>query len=523
MTTSQDTILEMKEIVKTFGPVTALDHVNIKVRRGQIFSICGENGAGKSTLMNILSGVYPHGSYSGEIIYQGRPCMFSGIRDSEREGIVIIHQELALEPYMTIAQNIFLGNPITKGLFIDDDRQRVKAREVMDMVGLDEDPDTLISNLGVGKQQLVEIAKALTKNVKLLILDEPTAALNDEDSFHLLGLIDRLRRDRGITAIIISHKLNEIAASADAVQVIRDGRTISDRPVSKEQPLDVDSLIKDMVGRPMTNRYPVHEAKIGREMFRVEDWSVHHPQDTSRLVAKDVSFNLRAGEIVGLAGLIGAGRTETAMSIFGHQYGVEAEGRVSMDGRTVSFPTVRSAIDKGLAYVTEDRKVYGLNLIASIRENTSMANLGNLSRHGVIDLGREQCIAEEYRREFRTKTPSIEMPADSLSGGNQQKVVLAKWVSTDPKVLILDEPTRGIDVGAKYEIYEIIDRLADSGSAVLVISSELPELLGICDRIYTMSQGVITACLDARQTDQEELMRYMTSDKPLAKEEVFVQ
>lgn len=521
MTTSQNTILEMKDIVKTFGPVTALDHVNIKVRQGQIFSVCGENGAGKSTLMNVLSGVYPYGTYTGDIIYQGEPCHFSSIRDSEEKGIVIIHQELALEPYMTIAQNIFLGNPITKGIFIQDDLQRQKAREVMALVGLDEDPDTLISNLGVGKQQLVEIAKALTKNVRLLILDEPTAALNDEDSFHLLALIDRLRREQGITAIIISHKLNEIAASADAVQVIRDGRTISDFPVDEEHPLDVDALIKDMVGRSMTNRYPDHVSNIGKEMFRVEDWCVHHPQDNARLVAKDVSFNLRAGEIVGLAGLIGAGRTETAMSIFGHQYGVAASGTIHMDGREVEFPNVRSAIDSGLAYATEDRKVYGLNLIASIRENTSLANLGNLSTHGVIDLDREQRVAEKYRKEFRTKTPSIEMPAESLSGGNQQKVVLSKWVSTEPKVLILDEPTRGIDVGAKYEIYEIIDQLADSGSAVLVISSELPELLGICDRIYTMSQGIITACLDAKKTNQEELMRYMTSDEPISKEEAF--
>ena len=521
MTSSQNTILEMRDIVKSFGPVTALDHVNIKVQQGQIFSICGENGAGKSTLMNVLSGVYPYGSYSGSIIYQGKPCKFSSIRDSEREGIVIIHQELALEPYMTIAQNIFLGNPITKGIFIQDDQQRRKAKDVMSLVGLDEDPDTLVSNLGVGKQQLVEIAKALSKNVQLLILDEPTAALNDEDSFHLLDLIDRLRRERGITAIIISHKLNEIAASADAVQVIRDGKTISDCRVDKEHPLDMDALIRDMVGRPMTNRYPVHESHIGKEMFRVEHWSVHHPQDSNRLVAKNVSFNLRAGEIVGMAGLIGAGRTETAMSIFGHQYGVGASGDIYIEGKRISLPDVRSAIDAGLAYATEDRKEYGLNLIASIRENTSMANLGHLSRHGVLDLDREQRIAEQYRRDFRTKTPSIEMPASSLSGGNQQKVVLSKWVSTEPKVLILDEPTRGIDVGAKYEIYEIIDRLADAGSAILVISSELPELLGICDRIYTMSQGIITACLNAHATDQEELMRYMTSENPCNEEAVF--
>ncbi|WEV70119.1 sugar ABC transporter ATP-binding protein [Bifidobacterium sp. ESL0775] len=511
----------MKHITKRFGPVTALDDVNISVKRGEIFSVCGENGAGKSTLMNVLSGVYPYGSYEGDIIYDGQTCEFKSIRDSEKLGIVIIHQELALVPYMTIAQNIFLGNPIKKGIFVDDQQQRKIAREVMETVGLDEDPDTLIANIGVGKQQLVEIAKALTKNVKLLILDEPTAALNDEESAKLLVLIDNLRRERGITAIIISHKLNEIAASADTVQVIRDGQTISHYAIDKEHPLDQDALIRDMVGRSLTNRYPEHTPKIGKEIFRVEHWTVHHPLDEDRLIANDVSFNVRAGEIVGMAGLVGAGRTETAMSIFGRQYGVGATGKIFVENKEVKFPNVSAAIDHGVAYATEDRKVYGLNLLSTIKENTSMANFKALSKHGVINRDREVEVAEKYRREFHTKAPSIDMPAGNLSGGNQQKVVLAKWVSADPKVLILDEPTRGIDVGAKYEIYEIIDELADSGSAVIVISSELPELLGICDRIYTMSQGVITACRNAADTNQEELMHYMTDSKRMDFDKAF--
>ncbi|RBP97312.1 ABC transporter ATP-binding protein [Bifidobacterium aemilianum] len=515
MNKEHDVILRMNHIVKRFGPVTALHDVNIAVGRGQIFSVCGENGAGKSTLMNVLSGVYPYGSYEGDIVYDGKICQFKTIRDSEAVGIVIIHQELALVPYMSIADNIFLGNPITKGIAVDDDAQRSIAKQAMEAVGLDENPDTLIANIGVGKQQLVEIAKALTKDVKLLILDEPTAALNDEDSAHLLGLIDELRRTRGITAIIISHKLNEIAASADAVQVIRDGRTISHIDIDEDHPLDQDRLIRDMVGRSLTARYPEHESHIGEEVFRVERWKVHHPLDEERLVAKDVSFNVHAGEIVGLAGLIGAGRTETAMSIFGHQYGVNASGSLYLNGREVQFPTVRSAIDHGVAYATEDRKTYGLNLIKSIRENISMASLKSLSRGNVVDRDRELMVSEGYRKELRIKTPSVEMPSGNLSGGNQQKVVLAKWMATDPAVLILDEPTRGIDVGAKYDIYEIIDQLADKGSAVIVISSELPELLGICDRIYTMSQGVITACLQAKSTNQEELMRYMTSTQPM--------
>lgn len=521
MNSNDEYILEMRHITKRFGPVTALDDVNLKVRRGEIFSVCGENGAGKSTLMNVLSGVYPFGSYDGDVVYNGSVCQFKTIRDSESQGIVIIHQELALVPYMSVAENIFLGNPVKKGLGIDDGEQKRLARLALDQVGLDEDPSTLIANLGVGKQQLVEIAKALTKDVKLLILDEPTAALNDEDSLRLLKLVDELRTEKGITVIIISHKLNEIRASADAVQVIRDGKTISHYAISAEKPLNLDLLIKDMVGRPLTNRYPSHESHIGKEAFRVSDWTVHHPLDDSRLVANRVSFNLRAGEIVGMAGLIGAGRTETAMSIFGHQYGTHATGSLLLEGRQVSFPTVRSAVDHGVAYATEDRKVYGLNLLKSIRENTSLANLGALSHHGVVDAGREKLIAEQYRQEFHTKATTIEMPAGNLSGGNQQKVVLSKWVSTNPHVLILDEPTRGIDVGAKYEIYEIINNLADQGSAILVISSELPELLGICDRIYTMSQGVITANLDADSTNQEELMHYMTSRTPIDPNKVF--
>ncbi|GAB2025173.1 sugar ABC transporter ATP-binding protein [Lactovum odontotermitis] len=518
---NSDVILEMRHIVKKFGPVTALKDVTMSVKRGEIFSICGENGAGKSTMMNVLSGVYPYGTYEGDIIYNGEVCQFKTIRDSEEKGIVIIHQELALVPYMSIADNIFLGNPIMKKMAIDDEAQRRKAQEVLKQVGLDEDPDTLISSIGVGKQQLVEIAKALTKDLKLIILDEPTAALNDEDSFHLLGIIDNLRKTKGITAIIISHKLNEIAASADSVQVIRDGTTISHIEIDSEHPLDESRLIRDMVGRPLDSRYPEHTPKLGEELFRVENWKMYHPLDSKRLVAKNVSFNVKAGEIIGFAGLVGSGRTETAMSIFGHQYGANASGKLFLDGKEVKFPNVRSAVDAGLAYATEDRKTYGLNLISSIRENTSLANLGTLSKHGVIDQDVEIKVAEKFRKDFRTKAPNIEMPAGNLSGGNQQKVVLSKWVATSPRVLILDEPTRGIDVGAKYDIYEIIDKLADVGAAVVVISSELPELLGICDRIYTMNMGVITACLNAKETNQEELMKYMTTTTPISEAEVF--
>lgn len=512
MADEHDVILEMRHIIKRFGPVTALNDVSISVKRGQIFSLCGENGAGKSTLMNVLSGVYSYGSYQGDLIYNGETCKFKTIHDSEQQGIVIIHQEFTLVPYMTIADNIFMGNQIKKGLSVDYDKQRKIAREVMAHVGLYENPDTLISNLGVGKQQLVEIAKALTKDVKLLILDEPTAALNDDDSSHLLHIIDDLRTRKGVTSIIISHKLNEIEASADAVQVIRDGRTVSHVDIDDDHQLDVDALIRDMVGRPLTQRYPNHVSHIGKELFRIQDWKLYHPIDESRMVVKGVSFNVHAGEIVGLAGLIGAGRTETLMSVFGHQYGVKASGKIFLDNKEVAFPTVRSAIEQGVVYATEDRKNYGLNLLKSIRENISLASLSKMSSYGVIDREKEVKIAERYRKELRLKTPTIEMQSGNLSGGNQQKVVLAKWMASEPSVLILDEPTRGIDVGAKYDIYEIINQLADAGKAVIVISSELPELLGICDRIYTMNAGKITACLDKNDSSQEKLMHYMIMD-----------
>ena len=426
-----------------------------------------------------------------------------------------------MSPFLSIAENIFIGNEQAKGGVIDWDKTRAEAKKLLDRVGLPEDPDTKVMDIGVGKQQLVEIAKALTKDVRLLILDEPTAALNDEDSFKLLDLIDQLRKEHGITAIIISHKLNEIAASADAVQVIRDGQTISHIDIDAEHPLDQDALIRDMVGRPLTNRYPDHQSHIGAEMFRIENWRCHHPLDENRLVSKDVCMNVRKGEIVGVAGLVGAGRTETMMSMFGHQYGTHATGTLYLEGKEVHFPSVRSAIDNGVAYATEDRKVYGLNLMDTIRGNTSLASLKALSRFGVIDETQEKKVAEKYRTEFRTKAPTIEMPSGNLSGGNQQKVVLAKWVATNPKVLILDEPTRGIDVGAKYDIYEIIDQLADAGSAVIVVSSELPELLGICDRIYTMCNGTITANVDAKSTNQEELMRYMTAEVPIDPSKVY--
>ncbi|MCU1438364.1 MAG: sugar transporter ATP-binding protein [Naasia sp.] len=504
-------ILEMRGITKTFPGVKALSDVTLEVARGEVHAICGENGAGKSTLMKVLSGVYPHGTYEGDIVFEGETLSLSSIRDSEAKGIVIIHQELALSPYLSIAENIFLNNEV-KGRFglIDWHQANKRAQALLARVGLREKPTTKIMDIGVGKQQLVEIAKALSKEVKLLILDEPTAALNDEDSAHLLDLILALK-EQGITSIIISHKLNEIKKIADAVTVIRDGKTIETMPKAE---ITEDRIIKDMVGRDLEHRYPDHTPHIGEEILRVEDWTAHHPQDPNRVVVDNVNLSVRRGEIVGIAGLMGAGRTEFAMSLFGRSYGSRISGKVFKAGKEIRTRTVAEAIDNGLAYATEDRKVYGLNLIEDIKRNVSMASLKKLERLGLVNDGQEYQVANEYRKSMNIKAPSVLAKTGKLSGGNQQKVVLSKWIYSDPDVLILDEPTRGIDVGAKYEIYTIINRLAAEGKGIIVISSELPELLGICDRIYALSEGRITGEVPIEEASPEMLLKYMTMESP---------
>jgi len=504
-----DLILEMRDISKEFPGVKALDGVSLRVHRGEIHAICGENGAGKSTLMKVLSGVHPHGTYTGEIIYDGKEATFSSIRSSEHAGIVIIHQELALIPELSITENIFLGNEVRGRFGVDWVQARQKAKELMERVGLQDDPDTQIKSIGVGKQQLVEIAKAISKDVKLLILDEPTAALNETDSAHLLDLI-REFKSHGMTCIMISHKLNEIAAVADSITIIRDGRSVETIDVPPGERVDEDRIIRGMVGRELTSRYPEHTSHAGEVMFEVKDWTIRHPEVTERLVCKGSSFFLRRGEIVGFAGLMGAGRTELARSLFGRSYGTYVKGQIFLDGKEISPRNVEQAIELGLAYVTEDRKVLGLNLLDDIRTTVVSAELHQISPNGVVDRNAEFMAAEKYRKELRIKTPNVNEGVQKLSGGNQQKVVVAKWLFTEPEVLILDEPTRGIDVGAKYEMYGIMNALADQGKAIMMISSELPELLGTCDRIYTVSQGAITGCLDVAEATQEDLMRLMT-------------
>ncbi|KQV48866.1 ABC transporter ATP-binding protein [Pelomonas sp. Root1217] len=508
-----DAILEMRGITKRFQGVTALQDVQLRVQPGEIHAVCGENGAGKSTLMKVLSGVYPHPEYEGAIVFDGQERRFTGIADSERAGVIIIHQELALVPLLSIAENIFLGHEPARFGIIDRAAAHVRARELLAKVGLAETPDTLIGDLGVGKQQLVEIAKALAKDVRLLILDEPTASLNERDSKALLELLLQLKA-RGIACILISHKLNEVAHVADAVTVLRDGRSITTIDC-REHPANEDVIIRAMVGREMADRYPKRKFGPGAVRFELQNWSARHPEHPDRKAVHDVNLTVRRGEIVGIAGLMGAGRTELAMSAFGHSWGTGIRGVAQVDGQTVDVSTVPRAIAAGLAYVTEDRKGLGLILDDSIARNTSLAHLRGVARRGVIDDGLEHAVATTYRQRLATRCSGIAQSVSHLSGGNQQKVVLAKWLFTEPKVLILDEPTRGIDVGAKFEIYSLIAKLAEEGMAVLMISSEMPELLGMCDRLYVMNEGRIVAELSAAEATQERIMRAIVSANPV--------
>lgn len=503
----------MKSITKTFPGVKALDNVNLQVEEGEIHALVGENGAGKSTLMNVLSGIYPYGTYEGDIIYNGEICKFNRISDSEQKGIVIIHQELALVPYMTIAENMYLGNEKGKRYAINWNETYGEADRYLNTVGLMESSHTLIKDISVGKQQLVEIAKALAKNARLLILDEPTASLNEDDSKALLELLLKFKSE-GLTSIIISHKLNEIAYVADKITVIRDGSTIEtlDR---KKDAITEDRIIKGMVGRELVDRFPKRDdVEIGDKAMEVEHWNACHPLYSDRKVVNDVSFYVRAGEVVGICGLMGAGRTELAMSIFGKSYGVNISGKVRIKGQEVALNSVREAIRHKLAYVTEDRKGNGLILGNPIKINTTLANMQAISRRSIIDKDKEFAVAEDYRDRLKTKCPSVEQNVGNLSGGNQQKVLLSKWMFAEPDILILDEPTRGIDVGAKYEIYCIINRLAAEGKSVIMISSELPEVLGMSDRIYIMNEGRMVGEVSAAEATQEKIMAcILKSDK----------
>lgn len=498
------TLLEMRSITKTFPGVKALDEVCLSVEEGEIHALVGENGAGKSTLMKVLSGVYPFGSYEGEILFNGNVAKFSDISDSEEKGIIIIHQELALVPQLSIAENLFIGNERAKAGVINWRETFQKTEELLKKVGLHESPSTLVDNIGVGKQQLLEIAKALSKDVRLLILDEPTAALSETDSQALLALMLELKA-QGVTSIIISHKLNEVRQVADTITVIRDGSTVSTMDARTEV-ITEDRIVHDMVGRDMADRYPPRERRAGEMLMEVSGWNVWHPEHRDRKVISEAAFNVRAGEVVGIAGLMGSGRTELAMSIFGGSYGRDISGEIKLRGVNVTLNDIPTAIEAGIAYVTEDRKSLGLVLDDTIQRNTTLTNLPRVARYGVINEREESQVSEKYRKAMNIRTPSVFQRVVNLSGGNQQKVVLAKWLFSEPDVLILDEPTRGVDVGAKFEIYGIINELSEQGKGVLMISSEMPELLGMCDRIYVMNEGELVGELTAAEASQERIM-----------------
>lgn len=504
-------LLEMRNITKEFPGVKALNNVTLSVEEGEIHALCGENGAGKSTLMNVLSGIYGYGSYSGDIIYDGKLCKFQTIKDSESLGIVIIHQELALVPLLTIAENMFLGNERGSKFKVDWAETFDKADSLLAEVGLKESSHTLIKDIGVGKQQLVEIAKALGKKVRLLILDEPTASLNENESKHLLDLLLEFKK-QGMTSIIISHKLNEISYVADKITVIRDGAVIKTLDKSKDD-FSENTIIAAMVGRDITDRFPKRASKVGDVCFEVNNWCVDHPVFDGIKVCDNVNFNLRKGEVLGISGLMGAGRTELAMSIFGHSYGANISGQIFLNGKEIELPNVKSAISHKIAYVTEDRKGNGLILSQTITQNTVSARPEKVSKHGIYNFDECRRVAQDSAKEMRTKCATVDEAVGNLSGGNMQKVLLGKWLFADPDILILDEPTRGIDVGAKYEIYCIINRMVAEGKSVILISSEMPEVLGMSDRIYVMNEGRMIAEMNAKDASQEKIMSCIISSE----------
>ena len=497
-------ILEIENLTKEFPGVKALEKVNLKVKKGEIHSLCGENGAGKSTLMSCISGVYPRNSYEGKVRFKGRETEYNSVKDSEKEGLAIIHQELALSPYLSIYENIFLGHMKTTFGVINWNKYIKESKEYLNIVGLHEPPETIVNKLGVGKQQLVEIARALSKKAELLILDEPTSSLNDDESEKLLNLILEFKR-QGITSVIISHKLNEVLKVADTVTILRDGLSIRTYDVKGDK-LTEEMIIKDMVGRDLTHRFPERKSSPGETVMEVKNWNVYHPDYHTIKVVDNASFYLRKGEILAFCGPMGAGRTELMMSLFGKSYGHRSEGELLINGKKHKFNSPREAIRSGLGYISEDRKSLGLVLIQDIKTNISHSSLNKISKFGIIDNQQEIKEAERYRKDLNIRTPSINQFVRNLSGGNQQKVVVSKTLFANPDILIVDEPTRGIDVGAKTEIYGILNNMIAAGKSVIMVSSELPEALGMADRIYVMNEGKIKGVLNKNEATQEKIM-----------------
>lgn len=482
----EDYILQMNHITKEFPGVKALDNVTFGIRRGEVHALVGENGAGKSTLMKVLSG--EHREYKGELVLNGEKVRFKGIKESEAAGIAIIHQELGLIQSLNVCENIFLGDEICQNGVINWDYEYKRSKELLERLKLKINPGTRVGNLGIGQQQLVEIAKALNKECKILILDEPTAPLPEDDSENLLNLMRELK-NQGMSIVFISHKLNEVLDIADTITILRDGQTIESRPASD---YTEDTLINGMVGRELTTRFEPRNCEIGDVMLKVSDWSVFDGVN-DKWIVQDVNLEVRAGEVVGIAGMIGAGRTELAMSLFGSIDGAVSGKFEYLGEERNRFKNSNDAIEQGLFYSSEDRKKYGLVLTSDIAYNASLSSLGKFTGGGIfINRDKEYAQVKEMVKKLRVKTPSILQTVGNLSGGNQQKVCLAKALLTEPKVLILDEATRGIDIGAKTEIYQLINQMAEQGMAVIVISSELPEVLGLSDRIYVMKEGRIS-------------------------------
>lgn len=506
-------ILVLKDITKKYGPVIALDQVSFSIPQGQITALVGENGAGKSTLLKIFSGVIRSEEYSGEMVFENKVVHFSDVKKSEKAGIAIIHQELSISPYLTICENMFLGNYIQKAGVINWNQMLKECKVYLELIGLKEDPNTIAGTLSIAKQQMLEIAKALQKNAKLLILDEPTSSLNDDDSFKLLDIMKDLKT-KGITSIFVSHKLNEVKYVADNVVVIRDGKFISSYNFLEEK-ITEERLIKDIVGRSLSSKFPEKDLtrKIGDVVFEIRDIEVEHKNISNYKIVKNASLDIRKGEIVGLSGLVGSGRSELMMSIFGNYYNKFSKGEVLLNNKPVKFKSTKNAIKNGVMYASEDRKNLGLIQMFSIHNNINSAASHIYSKLGFIFKNKELKNSHSLKESVNIKTKNIDNNVESLSGGNQQKVLIAKALSTEFEILIIDEPTKGIDVGSKFEIYNIIINLAKQGKSILVISSEIEELLGITDRIFVMSQGEIKGQIKTSEATQEKIMKLSIGKK----------